>query len=108
MLPVESKLAPGISLRPRVRGPIPDRNRRSPIRFACGNAPTGSGARVLSNVSLIFFLMAGHCCCCFFIGSSHVPSTCLMFVFPDDSQAFKTMGYSQRNKTLTVRRGKTL
>src|SRR5205823_12988585 len=52
-LPVESNVTPGISLVLRLRGPIPDRNKNSPTRFACGNAPTGSGARKLSNDLLI-------------------------------------------------------
>src|ERR1700754_3489107 len=52
----ESNVTPGISLLPRLRGPMPDRNNRFPTRLACGNAPTGSGARVLSNVLLIFSL----------------------------------------------------
>src|SRR5262250_1849123 len=55
MLPAESNVTPGISLLPRLRGPMPDRNNRFPTRFAWGNAPTGSGARVLSKVSLIGF-----------------------------------------------------
>src|SRR5262249_30968352 len=50
MLPDESSLTPGIALLPRLRGPIPDRNNRFPTRFACGNAPTGSGARELWKV----------------------------------------------------------
>src|SRR5205807_4367220 len=54
MLPAESSVTPGISLLPRTRGPIPERKRKLPTRFACGNAPTGSGARLLSNDSLIF------------------------------------------------------
>src|ERR1700682_2979254 len=53
MLPAASSVTPGISLLPRVRGPIPERNRKSPTRLACGNAPTGSGARELSNDLLI-------------------------------------------------------
>src|ERR1700694_2846369 len=53
MLPDESSLTPGISLLPRTRGPIPERNRKLPTRFACGNAPTGSRARELSDVLLI-------------------------------------------------------
>src|SRR5437899_10636878 len=53
ILPVESSVTPGISLLPRVRGPIPERNSKLPTRFACGNAPTGSGARELLNDSLI-------------------------------------------------------
>src|SRR5882762_6415350 len=53
MFPAESSVTPGISLLPRLRGPIPDRNNRFPTRFACGNAPTGSGARVLSKELLI-------------------------------------------------------
>src|SRR5438045_2864771 len=48
MLPVESSVTPGISLLPRTRGPMPERKRRLPTRFAWGNAPTGSGARELS------------------------------------------------------------
>src|SRR5438874_10349851 len=48
MLPAESNVTPGISLLLRTRGPIPERNSRLPTRFACGNAPTGSGARELS------------------------------------------------------------
>src|SRR5438045_7866852 len=55
MLPAESNVTPGISLLLRLRGPIPERNNRSPTRFACGNAPTGSGARELSKDLLIFF-----------------------------------------------------
>src|SRR6266404_210214 len=54
MLPAASSVTPGISLLPRTRGPIPERNRRLPTRLACGNAPTGSGARELSNVSAMF------------------------------------------------------
>src|SRR5438876_4387482 len=54
-LPLESRVTPGISLLPRVRGPIPERKSKLPTRFACGNAPTGSGARELSNVSSISF-----------------------------------------------------
>src|SRR4030081_219914 len=54
MLPAGSSLTPGISLLPRVRGPIPERNRKSPTRLACGNAPTGSGARELSKDLLMF------------------------------------------------------
>src|SRR4051794_28338130 len=50
MSPAESSVTPGISLLPRFRGPIPDRNSRSPTRLACGNAPTGSGARGLSKL----------------------------------------------------------
>src|ERR1700716_842669 len=53
MLPAGSSVTPGISLLPRVRGPIPDKNRKLPTRFACGNAPTGSGARELSKDSLM-------------------------------------------------------
>src|SRR5207302_8697105 len=53
MLPVESSVTPGISLLPRTRGPMPERKRRLPTRFACGNAPTGSGARELSKDWLI-------------------------------------------------------
>src|ERR1700676_1524696 len=53
MLPAASSVTPGISLLPRVRGPIPERNRKSPTRLACGNAPTGSGARELSKDLLI-------------------------------------------------------
>src|SRR5476651_260140 len=53
MLPVASSETPGISLLPRTRGPIPERNRKLPTRLACGNAPTGSGARELSKVLLI-------------------------------------------------------
>src|SRR5713226_222070 len=48
MLPAESSVTPGISLLPRTRGPIPERKRKLPTRLACGNAPTGSGARELS------------------------------------------------------------
>src|SRR5207253_11201912 len=48
MLPAASSVTPGISLRPRTRGPIPERNSRLPTRLACGKAPTGSGARELS------------------------------------------------------------
>src|SRR5438876_12043362 len=54
MLPTESSVTPGISLLPRTRGPIPERKRKFPTRLACGHAPTGSGARLLSKVSLIF------------------------------------------------------
>src|SRR6266581_634783 len=57
MLPAESSVTPGISLLPRTRGPIPERNNRFPMRFACGNAPTGSGARELLIASLILFSM---------------------------------------------------
>src|SRR5947208_10200961 len=53
MLPAESNVTPGISLLPRLRGPMPERNNKSPTRFACGKAPTGSGARELSNDLLI-------------------------------------------------------
>src|SRR5438876_6180404 len=53
MLPDESSVTPGISLLPRTRGPMPEKNSKSPTRFACGNAPTGSGARELSIASLI-------------------------------------------------------
>src|ERR1700704_5425405 len=49
MLPAASSATPGISLLPRTRGPIPERKRKLPTRLACGNAPTGSGARLLSN-----------------------------------------------------------
>src|SRR5437773_3330741 len=56
-LPASSSITPGISLVPRCRGPIPDRNKRSPTRFACGNAPTGSGARSLSKDLLIDWLV---------------------------------------------------
>src|SRR5881275_262331 len=56
MLPEESSVTPGISLLPRTRGPIPDRNKSSPTRFACGNAPTGSGARSLLKLSFIAYL----------------------------------------------------
>src|SRR4029077_3280415 len=52
-LPVASSVTPGISLLPRLRGPIPERNSKLPTCFACGNAPTGSGARLLSKESLI-------------------------------------------------------
>src|SRR2546423_7624696 len=55
MLPAASSLTPGISLLPRLRGPIPERKSKLPTRLACGNAPTGSGARELSNVLLILF-----------------------------------------------------
>src|SRR6266487_1127610 len=48
MLPTASSVTPGISLLPRIRGPMPERNRRSPTRLAWGNEPTGSGARELS------------------------------------------------------------
>jgi hypothetical protein len=34
---------------------MPERNRKLPTRFACGNAPTGSGARELSKDFLILF-----------------------------------------------------
>src|SRR5213592_4320459 len=54
MLPTESSDTPGISLLPRTRGPMPERKSKLPTRFACGNAPTGSGARVLSKELLIF------------------------------------------------------
>src|SRR5204862_6841454 len=53
ILSAESSVTPGIFLLPRTRGPIPERNRRLLTRFACGNAPTGSGARELSNDLLI-------------------------------------------------------
>src|SRR5438477_12548236 len=33
---------------------MPERKNKLPPRFACGNAPTGSGARVLSKELLIF------------------------------------------------------
>src|SRR6266699_5918145 len=59
MLPVASRVTPGISLLPRVRGPIPERNRKLPTRLACGNAPTGSGARELSKVLFISFSNRG-------------------------------------------------
>src|SRR5271167_4315885 len=44
--PSTSRVTPGISLLPRTRGPMPDRNRRFPTRRACGKLPTGSAARV--------------------------------------------------------------
>src|SRR5277367_1427524 len=44
-LPSASKVTPGISLLPRTRGPMPERNRRFPTRRACGKLPTGSAAR---------------------------------------------------------------
>src|SRR5437879_972376 len=53
MLPALSSVTPGISLLPRTRGPMPERNNKLPTRFACGNAPTGSGARELSKDLLI-------------------------------------------------------
>src|SRR4029434_1091178 len=53
MLRSASSVTPGISLLPRTRGPIPERKRRSPTLLACGNAPTGSAARELSNDLLI-------------------------------------------------------
>src|SRR5437660_12847859 len=53
MLPAASSVTPGSSLLPRTRGPIPERNRKLPTRLACGNAPTGSGARELSKDLLI-------------------------------------------------------
>src|SRR5713101_5522470 len=53
MLPPESSVTPGISFLPRTRGPMPERNKKLPTRFACGNAPTGSGARELSKDLLI-------------------------------------------------------
>src|SRR5713101_1596596 len=53
MLPAASSVTPGISLLSRTRGPIPERNKKLPTRFACGNAPTGSGARELSKDLLI-------------------------------------------------------
>src|SRR5438067_1287290 len=56
-LPEASSVTPGISLLPRTRGPIPDRNKSSPTRLACGNAPTGSGARSLLKVSFIAYLL---------------------------------------------------
>jgi hypothetical protein len=34
---------------------MPERKSRLPTRFACGNAPTGSGARELSKDFLILF-----------------------------------------------------
>src|ERR1041384_6917039 len=52
MFPALSRVTPGISLRPLTRGPIPERKSKLPTRFACGNAPTGSGARELWNDSL--------------------------------------------------------
>src|SRR5436190_19865497 len=55
MLPVASRVTPGISLLPRTRGPMPERNRKFPTRFACGNAPTGSGASGLA-INLLIFL----------------------------------------------------
>jgi len=55
MLPEESSVTPGISLLPRTRGPMPDKNNNSPTRFAWGNAPTGSGARSLLKVSLMAY-----------------------------------------------------
>src|SRR5205809_5290707 len=55
MLPVASSVTPGISLLPRTRGPMPERKSKLPTRFACGNAPTGSGARGLS-INLLIFL----------------------------------------------------
>jgi hypothetical protein len=48
-----SSVTPGISWLPRTRGPIPERNKKSPTLLACGNAPTGSAARELSNDLLI-------------------------------------------------------
>src|SRR5204862_6168220 len=57
MLPEESSVTPGMSLLPRTRGPIPERDNNSPTRFACGNAPTGSGARSLLKVSLMAHLL---------------------------------------------------
>src|SRR5450631_730083 len=44
-LPAASKVTPGISLLPRRRGPMPERNSRFPTRRACGKLPTGSAAR---------------------------------------------------------------
>ena len=49
-----SSVTPGISLLPRTRGPMPERKSKLPTRFACGNAPTGSGARELSKDLLIY------------------------------------------------------
>src|SRR6266853_1204170 len=57
MLPEESSVTPGMSLLPRTRGPMPDRNNNSPTRFAWGNAPTGSGARSLLKVSFMAYLL---------------------------------------------------
>src|SRR5438034_2183944 len=59
MLPAESSVTPGISLLPRTRGPMPERKRKLPTRLACGNAPTGSGARELSNVSAMSHAIVG-------------------------------------------------
>src|SRR6187401_3481050 len=56
MLRSASSVTPGISWLPRTRGPMPERNKRLPTRFAWGNAPTGSGARELSKDSLILLL----------------------------------------------------
>src|SRR5207248_8044306 len=53
ILPAEASVTPGIFLLPRTRGPIPERESEVPTRLACGNAPTGSGARELSNDLLI-------------------------------------------------------
>ena len=50
-LPVASWVTPGMVAAPRSRGPIPDRNSRSPTRRACGYGPTGSAARSLRIVS---------------------------------------------------------
>src|ERR1700730_16346213 len=59
MLPDGSSVTPGISLLPRTRGPIPERKRKLPTRLACGNAPTGSGARLLSNdLLMLSFVLA--------------------------------------------------
>src|SRR6476659_3795971 len=59
MFPSASRVTPGISLLPRTRGPIPERKRKLPTRLACGNAPTGSGARELSNVSAMSRAIVG-------------------------------------------------
>src|SRR6266480_794701 len=59
MWPSASRVTPGISLLPRTRGPIPERKIRLPTRLACGNAPTASGARELSNVSAMSCTIVG-------------------------------------------------
>src|SRR3954462_11021152 len=40
-------VTPGMSFEPRLRGPIPERNRRFTTSLACGKAPTGSAPRSL-------------------------------------------------------------
>ena len=44
MFPCSSNVTPGISFEPFFLGPTPDRKSKFPTFFACGYAPTGSGA----------------------------------------------------------------